>query len=248
MANHYDVLGVRRDSSLEEIKQAYHRLAMEYHPDKNPSPWAAEKMRQINEAYRVLGDPALREDYDRRTFHETGGNIYARWYERRPGFEGGAAWMDPSPWYASDGYEAPRRAVVYESVTLFSLERLLAGGIVGLASGIAITMAFIFFGVDPGEPGSGQAFTMLLAAFSASLSPLMSVLLMREDLSSRAEAGMCGSITLTFALPIAVLAGSFVRESGDACMTCCMLPFACIVAGWLIGGFVGRAAWDVFHG
>ncbi len=68
MVNHYDVLGVRRDSGLEDIKRAYHRLAMEYHPDKNPSPRAAEKMRQINEAYRILGDPALRADYDRRTF------------------------------------------------------------------------------------------------------------------------------------------------------------------------------------
>jgi molecular chaperone DnaJ len=44
MANHYDILGVSRESSQEEIKQAYHRLAMEYHPDKNPSPRAAETM------------------------------------------------------------------------------------------------------------------------------------------------------------------------------------------------------------
>ena len=94
MVNHYDVLGVGRDSGLEEIKQAYHRLAMEYHPDKNPSPWAAEKMRQINEAYRILGDPALRSDYDRRTFAKTGDNIYARWNDRRPDFRSGAPWTD----------------------------------------------------------------------------------------------------------------------------------------------------------
>ena len=83
MVNHYDVLGVGQESGLEEIKQAYHRLAMEYHPDKNPSPWAAEKMKQINEAYRVLGEPALRADYDRRTFASTGDNIYNRWYGKR---------------------------------------------------------------------------------------------------------------------------------------------------------------------
>ena len=90
MANHYDVLGVSRESGLEEIKQAYHRLAMEYHPDKNPSPRAAEKMKQINEAYRILGDPSLRADYDKRFSASSGNNIYTRWYGPRPTAMAGA--------------------------------------------------------------------------------------------------------------------------------------------------------------
>jgi hypothetical protein len=249
MVNHYDVLGVGRDSSLEEIKQAYHRLAMEYHPDKNPSPWAAEKMKQINEAYRVLGDPALRSDYDRRTFPGTGGNIYSRWYGKRPeDFGSGTGWTDSGTGYATNGYEAPRRTVVHESVIFFSFEHLLAGAIVGLAFGIAITAALVFFGIDLGGGQYGLAVMVLLAAFAAVLPPFVSVFLMREKLNARPEAGICGSITLTFALPVAMLAGTYVGETGDVCLTCCMLPIACIVAGWLIGGYVGRMAWDIFRG
>jgi hypothetical protein len=248
MVNHYDVLGVSRDSGLEEIKQAYHRLAKEYHPDMNPSPRAAEKMKQINEAYRILGDPALRADYDRRSFASTGDNIYARWYGRRPDFGSSGPWTDPGSKYATNGYEAPRRTFVHESVTFFSFEHLLAGAIIGLAFGIAITAAFVFFGINPGEGEYGLTMMVLFAAFSAFLPPFVSVFLMRDELNARSEAGMCGSITLTFALPVAVIAGSYVNASADVCLTCCMLPFVCIVAGWLIGGFVGRASWDIFRG
>jgi hypothetical protein len=247
MVNHYDVLGVGRDSGLEEIKQAYHRLAMEYHPDKNPSPRAAEKMRQINEAYRILGDPALRDDYDRRTSGGTGDNIYARWYGWRPDFGGGGPRADPGPKYAANGYEAPRRTVVYESVNFFSFEHLLAGAIVGLACGIAITAAFAFFGTGPGEQRHGPAFLMLFAAFATLLPPFLLVFFLRDRLNARAEASLCGSITLTFALPMAVVAGSFTGASGDLCLNCCLLPFACIVVGWVIGGIAGRTAWDIFR-
>jgi DnaJ domain len=247
MVNHYDVLGVSQESGLEEIKQAYHRLAMEYHPDKNPSPWAAEKMKQINEAYRILGEPALRSDYDRRTFASTGDNIYNRWYGKRHDFGKSAEWNDPGSGFATNGYEAPRRTVVHESVTFFSFEHLLAGAIVGLAFGIAITAAFVFFGMDAGEERYGLAVMVLFAAFSAFLPPFVSVFLLRKELNARSEASVCGSITLTFALPVAVLAGSYVTAAGDQFMTCCLLPFVCIIAGWLIGGFVGRASWDIFR-
>lgn len=254
MASLYDVLGVRRDSDTEEIKQAYHRLALEYHPDKNPSPLAAEKMRQINEAYRVLSDTGLRADYDRRHFSASGDNIYARWYAQQAanrkaaeGFgRGQPAWTSPDG-SAGAGYEAPRRTVVYESVTFFSFEHLLAAAIVGLAFGIAITAAFVFLGGDASTQ-YGPAFLVIFAAFAAFLPPFVSVLLLRRELSARAEAGLCGSMTLTFALPVAVLAGSYVDSSGDAVLTCCLLPFVCIVAGWLIGGFIGKLAYDIFKG
>jgi hypothetical protein len=249
MVNHYDVLGVSQDSGLEEIKQAYHRLAMEYHPDKNPSPWAAEKMKQLNEAYRILGDPALRADYDKRTFSPWDDNIYARWYDRHPGdFGKGPEWKDPGTGYATSGYEAPRRTVVHESVTFFSFEHLLAGAIVGLAFGIAITAAFVFFGINSSEQHYGLATQVLFAAASAFAPPFVAVFLLREELNARSEASMCGSITLTFALPVAVIAGSYLSAAPDLFLACCLLPAACIVAGWLIGGFVGRTSWDIFRG
>lgn len=63
--NYYDVLGVKKDASQDEIKNAYHKLARQYHPDLHPNdPQAAEKFKEINEAYETLGDAQKRAAYD----------------------------------------------------------------------------------------------------------------------------------------------------------------------------------------
>ena len=63
--NYYDILGVSRDASEREIKQAYRKLARKYHPDVNPGDKSAEaKFKQINEAYEVLSDKEKRRKYD----------------------------------------------------------------------------------------------------------------------------------------------------------------------------------------
>lgn len=64
MKDHYAVLGVEADASASALKNAYRRKASEYHPDKNPSPDAAEKFRETQEAYDLLSDTAKRQDYD----------------------------------------------------------------------------------------------------------------------------------------------------------------------------------------
>ncbi len=65
MTDLYEVLGVAKTASADEIKKAYKSLAMKYHPDKNPgNAEAEEKFKQINAAYDVLGDEAKRRDYD----------------------------------------------------------------------------------------------------------------------------------------------------------------------------------------
>lgn len=67
----YDTLGVRRDASDEEIKKAYRKLVFEYHPDRNPDDKEAEaKIREINAAYEVIGDPEARRTYERLRFGE----------------------------------------------------------------------------------------------------------------------------------------------------------------------------------
>ena len=60
----YDVLGVKKGASLDEIKQAYRKLALQYHPDRNKSNEAEEKFKEINEAYAVLSNPEKRKQYD----------------------------------------------------------------------------------------------------------------------------------------------------------------------------------------
>jgi len=67
--DYYEILGVPRDVSDEDLKKAYRKLALQYHPDRNPgNKTAEEKIREINAAYEVVGDPDKRRAYDRLRF------------------------------------------------------------------------------------------------------------------------------------------------------------------------------------
>ena len=62
--DYYDILGVKKDASKSEIKKAYRKLALKYHPDKNPSKEAEDKFKDISEAYAVLSDNEKRSMYN----------------------------------------------------------------------------------------------------------------------------------------------------------------------------------------
>jgi curved DNA-binding protein len=69
--DYYDILGVNKNSSDEELKKAYRKLAMKYHPDRNPNKKEAEeRFKELNEAYAVLSDKEKRKQYD--TFGQEG--------------------------------------------------------------------------------------------------------------------------------------------------------------------------------
>ncbi len=69
--DYYKVLGVNKSASQDEIKKAFRKLAVKYHPDRNPGDKSAEeKFKEINEAYAVLSDPKKKEEYD--TFGSSG--------------------------------------------------------------------------------------------------------------------------------------------------------------------------------
>jgi curved DNA-binding protein len=78
--NFYEILGIARDAAPEQIKQAFRRLARQYHPDLNPgNKQAEEKFKVINEAYEVLSDAAKRSQYDQ----------FGKFWQQR-GFQGAA--------------------------------------------------------------------------------------------------------------------------------------------------------------
>lgn len=69
--DYYKILGVSRNANLEQVREAYKKLAIQYHPDRNPGNKSAEeKFKEINEAYEVLSDPQKRQMYDQ--FGESG--------------------------------------------------------------------------------------------------------------------------------------------------------------------------------
>lgn len=64
--DHYQILGVPPDANAKAIKAAYRKMALQYHPDTQTDQSSDERMKQINEAYRVLSDAKKRAAYDRK--------------------------------------------------------------------------------------------------------------------------------------------------------------------------------------
>ena len=63
--DYYNILEVGRDASEEDIRKAFRKKALEFHPDRNKNADAADKFKEVNEAYQVLTDPERRQRYDR---------------------------------------------------------------------------------------------------------------------------------------------------------------------------------------
>ena len=86
--DYYGVLGVSREATSEDVKKAFRKLALRYHPDRNKDDGASEKFKAINEAYQVLSDPKRRAEYDQFGFVRSGANGGGRGFDGFEGFGG----------------------------------------------------------------------------------------------------------------------------------------------------------------
>ena len=89
MQDHYAVLGLASDASGEEIKRAYRRKALQYHPDRNAAAEATDRFRAVQEAYEVLSDDTRREAYDNNRKRnlldspiDTASEIWSQYFDR----------------------------------------------------------------------------------------------------------------------------------------------------------------------
>ena len=114
--DYYKVLGIERNASANDIKKAYHKLALKYHPDKNPNNKSAEeKFKEINEANEVLSDPEKRKKYDELgeswNTHQRQGNTHddfdwSKWSAQQGGFSNGGGSMFGEDGGSSDFFES----------------------------------------------------------------------------------------------------------------------------------------------
>ena len=100
--DYYNILGVTKNASQEEIKKAYRKLARKYHPDLNPNDKEAKKkFQQINEANEVLSDPEKRKKYD-----QYGQDWkHAEEFEKQRQYQQQGASQEGGQWFTSSGSE-----------------------------------------------------------------------------------------------------------------------------------------------
>lgn len=132
--DYYEVLGLSRDADQSAVKDAFRKLALKFHPDRNKAADAEERFKEIAEAYRVLSDPQKRTEYDERGFDGVGavhpedifGGIDFEDLFGGLGFDFGGGWTDR---FSRRRPAGPPRGSSIEVDLHVALERVLNGGV-----------------------------------------------------------------------------------------------------------------------
>lgn len=139
MRDYYEILGVERGASAEEVKTAFRKLAKNYHPDRNPGDeWAERRFKEANEAYETLGDEARRAEYDSEIASQTwesgavGGSFPDSRFWREAGEE-----APETAWSSMDEAVPPPNAPPWP----FALNATIAVGSLLLAAGLVFLLA-----------------------------------------------------------------------------------------------------------
>ncbi|MFV0407492.1 MAG: molecular chaperone DnaJ [Propioniciclava sp.] len=155
VSDYYETLGVSRDASSEQIKKAYRKLAMKYHPDVASDPTSAEKFKEVGEAYAVLSDDAKRQMYDLGGDPLRGGG--ASGGMGGFGFPGGQAGFDMGglfdAMFGGQGQRGPRSRVRRGQDALVRLNLTLAEAAFGVTKPVRVETAV----VCPSCGGKGAA-------------------------------------------------------------------------------------------
>lgn len=194
--DYYKILGVARNATAAEIKSAFRKLALQFHPDRNPgNKQAEEKFKEINEAYEVLSDKGKRSRYDQL------GDSYSRW-QQHGGAPGNFNWNE---WTGSQGAPAGGGGVQFN---VEDLESILGGA----GGGFSDFFQSIFGGAG-GAPGAGTRQRSRQAARPVNYEQEVQISL-DEAYRGAERIVMVDGRRLTMKIPAGARTGTKVRMAG----------------------------------
>ena len=191
--DYYQILGVERSASADDIRKAYRKLAMQFHPDRNPgNKQAEEKFKEINEAYQVLCDKDKRARYDQL------GSAYFNW-QQRGGSPGDFDW---SQWFSGQGQPSGNVHVEYGDLN----------DLFGEGGGFSDFFQSIFGGLSGiGNMGSSATRTRAMPSYQQQVE-----ISLQEAYSGAQRSFQKNGRRAEVRIPAGVKTGSKVRVAGAA--------------------------------